>query len=149
MKDVFISYSRRDMVFAGRLVESLQREDLESWIDWKGIPYSAEWWLEICKGIDEAKNFVFIISPNSLASRVCNLEVQYARENNKRIIPVVRQEVDVKMLAGEWFGKDWESIARKNYEELAKLNYIFLRKKKGYDCNFDPEKRVVTNPECD
>ena len=44
------------MVFAGRLVENIQQEELDSWIDWKGIPFSAEWWLEICKGIDEAQN---------------------------------------------------------------------------------------------
>ena len=83
MSDIFVSYSRKDMVFAQRLVARLDAEHLESWVDWAGIPYSAEWWDEICKGIYTAKNFAFIISPDSLASRVCNLELAYARQNNK------------------------------------------------------------------
>lgn len=139
------------MVFAQRLVARLDTEHLESWVDWAGIPYSAEWWDEICKGIYTAKNFAFIISPDSLASRVCNLELAYARENNKRIIPIMRREPDIKVLAGEWFGEDWEPTARSNYHTLQKLNYIFIRKQSEprFQCEYDEDTKEVTNPECD
>lgn len=35
MKRVFISYSRRDKVFAGRLARDLQDAGLEIWIDFR------------------------------------------------------------------------------------------------------------------
>ena len=68
MADVFISYSRKDIDFARRLVDALKNAGQEAWIDWQGIPYSADWWREICAGIDAADTFLFIISPHSLAS---------------------------------------------------------------------------------
>ncbi len=149
MVDVFISYSRKDKVFARRLFEALVATGRDAWADWEGIPYSTDWWREICRGIEESNVFVFIISPDSLSSGICNKEIAYARENHKRIIPIVRREPDSKVLAGEWFGKDWEDIARTNWKELNKLNFIFFRKKAGFECEYDEITREVTNPDCD
>src|SRR5689334_17489928 len=115
MSDVFISYSRKDGEFAHRLVDALEKAGRDSWVDWEGIPYSADWMLEIEAGIDEANSFVFIISPNSLCSRVCNLEVEYARANQKRIIPILYHSpegVNQKLLPEvihTWYGEDWQS----------------------------------------
>ncbi|MBC6936807.1 MAG: toll/interleukin-1 receptor domain-containing protein [Chloroflexi bacterium] len=149
MSDVFISYSRKDKVFARRLFDRLKRENFTSWADWLGIPYSAKWMNEIRAGIDQADNFIFVISPDALTSRVCHLELQHARQKGKRIIPIVRREADTKTLAGEWFGKDWETAARTNWDELEKLNFIFFRKRPGFECHYDDITREVTNPECD
>ncbi|MCB9457025.1 MAG: toll/interleukin-1 receptor domain-containing protein [Anaerolineaceae bacterium] len=44
-----------------------------------------------------ADTFLFIISPHAIASPVCNLEINYALLNNKRlIIPVVHISTDEK-----------------------------------------------------
>jgi hypothetical protein len=40
----------------------------ETWVDWSGIPPAAEFALEIPKGIEASENFVFLISPDSLAA---------------------------------------------------------------------------------
>ncbi|HRF94960.1 MAG TPA: hypothetical protein PLZ51_07195, partial [Aggregatilineales bacterium] len=63
--------------------------------------------------------------------------------------PIMRREPNIKALAGEWFGKDWEAIARANWDKIDDLNFIFFRKKSGYDCDFDEITREVINPECD
>ena len=89
MKDVFISYSRKDISFVRQLFEALEQQQHESWVDWKGIDYSTSWWDEICAGIDSAHNFVFIISPDSLDSKYCHDEIAHARKQNKRIIPFI------------------------------------------------------------
>src|SRR5687768_359354 len=96
MADVFISYSRKDQEFARRLHGALTAQGHDVWVDWEDIPLTAEWLKEIYRGIEEAGAFVFVISPDSLASEVCRQEVDYALANNKRIIPVVRREVDYK-----------------------------------------------------
>jgi WD40 repeat protein len=149
MSDVFISYSRKDKVFARRVFDRLKDEEYSSWVDWIGIPYSAKWLDEIHVGINQADNFIFIISPDSLTSRVCQLEINHALQKNKRIIPIVRRDPDIEELQEEWTGKDWESIVRRNWQELSKLNFIFFRKRPGFICHYDEITREVANPECD
>ncbi len=91
--DVFVSYSRKDSDFVRRLTDALAGRGYESWVDWEDIPHTADWWAEIQAGIDAANTFVFVISPDSVESRVCRDEVEYAARSNKRIVPVLRVEL--------------------------------------------------------
>src|SRR5689334_23360117 len=94
MSDVFISYSRKNSDFARRLIDKLILRGKDAWVDWEGIPLtSPNWWLEIKAGIEAADSFVFIMSPDSMASVVCNMELDYAIELHKRIVPVVYLDV--------------------------------------------------------
>lgn len=127
MTDVFISYSRKDVDFVRRLFDAFEAAGLSSWIDFDDIPYSVDWMLEIEKGIDASDAFVFIISPDSVASRVCNLELAYARQNSKRIIPVVRRDVDAQAIEPVWRQQDWGEQARENWTYLRRLNWLFAR----------------------
>ncbi len=68
MAKSFMSYSRRDIEFARRLQQALADAGEETWVDWSGIPPTAAFALEIQKGIEAAENFVFLISPDSLAA---------------------------------------------------------------------------------
>jgi hypothetical protein len=92
MPNVFISYSRKDKEFAEKLVNALEAEGRDVWIDYEDIPFASEWWDEICGGIEASEAAVFIISPDSLESKVCGLEVNYAIKNNKRLIPILYRE---------------------------------------------------------
>ena len=65
MSDVFISYSRLDRDFVGRLREALAAQAQDVWIDWESIEPSTGWWNEIRKGIARANNFVVVLSPNA------------------------------------------------------------------------------------
>ena len=71
MAKIFISYSRKDIDFAKRLTGELQKNNVDFWIDWEGIPPTVDWWKEIEKGIEEADIFLFLISPDSTTSKVC------------------------------------------------------------------------------
>ena len=92
MPNMFISYSRKDKEFAEKLVTALEAEGRDIWIDYEDIPFASEWWDEICGGIEASEAAVFIISPDSLESKVCGLEVNYAIKNNKRLIPILYRE---------------------------------------------------------
>ena len=94
MSDVFISYSRRDIDFVRHLFDQLQAHDREPWADWQDIPPTADWLAEIYRGIEAANTFLFVISPDSVASEVCTLEIEHAVKHNKRLIPVVWAETD-------------------------------------------------------
>ena len=78
MSDVFISYSRKDKDFVRRLHDSITKANRESWVDWEDIPTAADWWREICNGIEAADTFIFVISPDSVESNVCRDEIVHA-----------------------------------------------------------------------
>jgi WD40 repeat protein len=92
MADVFISYSRKDKAFVQVLHQALAESKYDAWIDWQDIPPTADWWAEIEAGIEAADAFLFVISPDSVTSKVCNQEVDHAVANHKRFIPILRRE---------------------------------------------------------
>jgi hypothetical protein len=63
MSKTFISYSRRDVEFVRLLRKALEDAKEETWVDWSGIPPTAEFAREIERAIEAADNFVFVISP--------------------------------------------------------------------------------------
>jgi tetratricopeptide (TPR) repeat protein len=86
--DVFISYSTQDSAFINALRLALETNNRRVWQDVKELELSAEWWQQIKAGIVASDNFLFVVSPSSMGSPVCHLELEYARQMNKRIIIV-------------------------------------------------------------
>jgi hypothetical protein len=94
MPDIFISYSRRNKPFVLELVEALKNRGKDSWLDLvkeplQGIPHGSKWWDEIKYAIENVDNFLFVISPEAIASPYCHAEIAYARNHDKRIVTVL------------------------------------------------------------
>lgn len=92
---LMISYSRKDKEFIQKLHDGLIKLGIAAeniWVDWEGIPLSADWREEITRGIQKSDVFLFVISPDSLSSQVCAEEVEIAVKNNKRIVAVLHRE---------------------------------------------------------
>ena len=89
--DVFVSYRRKDVEFVKKLVKDLQDEGKEVWVDWEDIPPGVEGFAdEIKRGLEGADTFLAVLSPDYLESDYCvDMELRYAAEMNKRIIPIV------------------------------------------------------------
>lgn len=107
MPDIFISYSRKDKDFVGQLYQALAEHQAEAWVDWEGIPPTAEWLQEIFSAIEASDAFVFVISPDGVMSDVCQLEVAHALKHNKRLIPVVRREVNAREVPSPLADRNW------------------------------------------
>jgi len=120
MTSIFISYSRKDIEVARKLTEAFKGQDLDFWIDWEGIPPTVDWWKEIQNGIEKANIFIFLISPDSAASKVCKLEIEHAAKNGKRLIPVVVRDIK----------------ADESPNEMRTLNWIFIRENDDFDSGF-------------
>jgi WD40 repeat protein len=122
MPDLFMSYSRKDKEFVKQLVAALKTQNRDVWVDWEDIPLTADWLQEIYKGIEGANNFIFIITPDSVASEVCGQELTHAIENNKRLVPVLRREVtDYKLLHGALSSHNWIYMRENdNFDEAFK-----------------------------
>lgn len=146
MTDVFISYSRKDAEFSQKVFNVLTAEDKTTWIDWDKIPITSDWWQEIQEGIEVSESFIFIISPDSLSSPVCTLEVAHARQYQKHIIPVMYIQPEVKNafaslavhniehnLEDMLDGRDLLVLARDNWIYLSKLNWVLFKQSNDFD----------------
>ena len=114
MTELFISYSRRNKEFTEEFIKSLAENNYPAerlWVDWNNIPPSSKWEDEIRKGIEAANAVIFILSPDWVISNECRKELQIAVEYNKRLFPIIHQNVDPKL----------------SPPELASLNWIFYR----------------------
>lgn len=121
MNNTFISYSRRDKPFVEQLVTAFNSNGRDVWVDWEDIPLTADWLEEIYKGIENADDFVFIISPNSVNSEVCSQELTHALKYNKRLVPVLYQDV-----------QDYKEV----HKALASHNWIMFNQPEEFDKSF-------------
>lgn len=96
--DVFLSYSRKDGDFARVLCERLKDSGRTTWFDQESIAAGADYQTEIFRGIDEADNIVFVISPDSVTSPHCESEVGRALAQGKRIQTVLCRPTDVSVV---------------------------------------------------
>ena len=85
---VFISYSRDDLKFADQLDVALVAYGFECLIDREGISGGEDWKRRLGNLISEADTIVFVLSPSSARSEICDWEVEEAARLNKRILPV-------------------------------------------------------------
>lgn len=111
MSQIFISYSRKDQKTAKRIIDSLAQYDLEPWVDWLSIPKGEEFESEIKQGIEKAEIFLFLVSPDSIKSKWCQIEIDHAVKNGKRILPIVIRNVSPES----------------THAEISKRNWIFCR----------------------
>ena len=86
---VFISYSRDDLKFADQLDAALDTYGFECLIDRHGISGGEDWKRRLGKLISEADTVVFVLSPDSARSEICDWEVEEAARLNKRILPII------------------------------------------------------------
>src|SRR3954452_16645850 len=87
--DAFISYARADKSFVRPLTEALEQLGRGVWIDLDAIPAGARWSDELVTAIEAAVAFVFVVSPESVASKHCQREVDHAVALGERLSPVI------------------------------------------------------------
>jgi hypothetical protein len=88
MTQIFISYSRKDEVFARKLAASLSDGGAQVWIDVQDIPAGMKWSRAIQEGLDVCDVMLVIISPTSMNSTNVEDEWQHYLDKRKPIIPV-------------------------------------------------------------
>lgn len=128
MPKLFVSYSRKDSAAARKLIEAFKTTiQQEVWVDWESIPPAVDWLEQIFRGIEEADAFIFMVSPDSIISEVCKVEVGRAVLNNKRIIPIVLRDVNPKDAP----------------ESIRKLNWTFIRENDNFDDGLAKVKTAI------
>ena len=130
MAELFLSYSRTQKEFVSSLFHALEQGGFDSWIDWEDILPSEAWRKAIQSGIEAAHTFLFVISSASAESEVCRFELEWAIKSHKRLIGLVREDVDPSML----------------HPGIREINWIFCRKTDSFD---DAIRKLVATLSCD
>lgn len=139
MSDVFISYSRKNSDFVHKLNDALAADGRDVWADWQDIARGEDWWRSIQVGIDSADTTLVVVTEHWLLSEICQRELDYVRQQNKRVFPIIRQKIegDVALrVKGTWVDQEWEQRARDNWKYLRSLNWLFFDDDTTFDTVF-------------
>lgn len=101
MTQVFLSYADKDRAFTEKIAKTLRREGITVWTNKTDIKSGDEFEEVIKRGIEQADNIVYLMSPASVQSGYCQKELTYARSFNKRIIPLLIEEIDLEQISPE------------------------------------------------
>ncbi len=83
---IFVSYARVDKPFCIRIIETLHAHEV--WYDQR-IYAGQDWWKEIRRRLAWCEVFIYLLSPESVASRNCRRELAIAVQLKRDIIPVL------------------------------------------------------------
>ena len=107
MSQVFIAYSRTNRDLALLLKNALEEAGIDVWIDLEDLPVASIWRLEIQEAIEGCVAIIYLLSPESIASKYCQNEFRYARELNKKIITVRLPETSDADIPSEISETQW------------------------------------------
>ncbi|UBF26589.1 TIR domain-containing protein [Kovacikia minuta CCNUW1] len=143
MTQVFLSWSDKDRAFMEQLRKSLLREGFTLWISRSDIKTGADFQRMIDQGIEEADNVVYLISPDSLQSRYCQQEINYALSLNKRIIPLLICPVDLDLIPPELRELQFINFADNTNEERYQRDTARLIKVLRQDAVYHEEHKIL------
>jgi len=138
--DAFISYGRADSkTYTTHLYQGLTDRGYQVWFDQNDIPLGVDYQNEIDDGLERSHNFIFILSPHSVNSPYCRLEIELALKRNKRIIPLLHVEeishATWKQRHPQGSDEDWDAYQKEGkhssfpnmHPTLGKINWVYAR----------------------
>ena len=124
---IFVSYARVDKPYCIRIIETLHAHDV--WYDQR-LYAGQDWWKEILRRLDWCDLFIYLLSPDSVASLYCRRELEIALQLKREIVPVLIERSTV--LPAKI--KDWQYVDlsdRLTVENISQLlNAILLAERR-------------------
>lgn len=88
MGHIFISYSKKDVVYAEKLINALKNEGFDPWVDMEGLQVGTPWRIQLHKQLKTCDAYLLIVSQNSKDSTWVHEELDFAQHFNKPIFPL-------------------------------------------------------------
>jgi hypothetical protein len=117
---IFISYSSNNRGFALELAQELKASGFRVWFDQLDIPKGSRWDDEIEKALSQCEIFLVILTKQSIESHNVKDEVGYAIDSNKRILPILLEEVNVPFRLRRFQYVDFTNKSNNEGIDLAK-----------------------------
>jgi len=118
-KNIFMSYSRREVGFVDNLTNHLENEKHTVWLDYRSLVPGKPWKEQIDEGIAGSDIILLVVSKASIASQNVEMEWrQVLQQKNKRIILVVFEAVDIPKELEQYEWVDFRGNYQKALKEL-------------------------------
>lgn len=98
MTQVFLVAAAADQEASEPVRRRLMRAGLTVWSNKTDVQMGTDLQSSIARGIEEADNLIYLLSPAALSSPDCQAQLDYAVSLHKRIIPAMVQPIDVSQL---------------------------------------------------
>ncbi|WP_020528397.1 TIR domain-containing protein [Flexithrix dorotheae] len=144
MTEAFIAYSAENKEIKDQISKALARFGITTWLHNKDIKSGQNFDKAILEGIIQADNFLFFITKESIVSEYCIKELEYAQNFNKRIIPLLIEEIEEDVIPKKISQLQYINFCETNPQEFqagVQALIIELNKEKGY---FQKHKRYLS-----
>jgi len=95
MGHIFISYSKRDIVYAEKLINALRREGFNPWLDMEGLGAGTHWQTRLQKQIYTCDAYILVMSRNAFNSKWVPDELVTAKTKDKPIFPLLLDDTEM------------------------------------------------------
>jgi hypothetical protein len=117
-KNIFMSYSRRELGFVDDVVSNLEKEGYDVWLDYRVLVPGTPWKAQIDKGLNNSDTVLLVVSKASLASKYVTLEWQHFLETNKRVILLIFEAVNLPPELEKYEWVDFRGSYKAGLQEL-------------------------------
>jgi hypothetical protein len=93
---IFVSYARQDSGAIESIKQAIEGMGQELWFD-RELKGGQQWWDVILEQIRSCDVFMFALSPHSAKSKACRLELEYAIDTNRPLLPIMVRTVDARL----------------------------------------------------
>jgi hypothetical protein len=146
---IFVSYSRKDgAAFADELRNRLLTQDLSVWQDLVGLEGGRDWWSQIEEAIRSKalQHFVFIVTPEALASPVVRREIRLARQEGKTVSPIKGPGLGELGKLPRWLGQVYDLSLAEHFTTLIRVLQDQSRQKRVPMMAPEPPADFVRRP---
>jgi len=95
MGHIFISYSKKDIVYAEKLINALRREGFNPWVDMENLGAGTQWLRRLQKQIVTCDAYILIMSRNAYNSKWVPDELVTAKSKGKPIFPLLLDDTEL------------------------------------------------------
>jgi len=95
MGHIFISYSKKDIVYAEKLINALRREGFNPWLDNEGLGAGTYWPDRLHKALKSCDAYILIVSRNARNSKWVPEELVVAKTKGKPIFPLCLDDTEL------------------------------------------------------
>ncbi|MGE5463410.1 MAG: TIR domain-containing protein [Syntrophothermus sp.] len=117
-KNIFMSYSRRELGFVDDVVSKLEGEGYNVWLDYRVLIPGTPWDEQIAKGLKNSDTVLLVVSKASIASDYVELEWRHFLDTNKRVILLIFEAVDLPKELEKYEWVDFRGSYKAGLKEL-------------------------------
>jgi len=117
-KNIFMSYSRRELGFVDDLVSKLEGESYTVWLDYRVLIPGTPWSGQIEKGLNDSDTVLLVVSKAALGSEFVALEWRHFLETKQRVILLIFEAVDLPPELEKYEWVDFRGSYKAGLKEL-------------------------------